>query len=141
MQYLEASQESAIKLVSRGLTGPVVNLNMLRFRDVADYSASPELAPDHPISGAEAYQLYEEATLPIVRKHGGDVSFSGAGGHYFIGPDAEVWDHVLLVRQSSVENFFAMAQDPENMKTIGQRMAGICDSRLLVIDPSQKQEQ
>ncbi len=141
MEYLEASRESAMKLLSRGLKGPVVNLNLLRFRDIADYSAFPELAPATPISGAEAYRLYEAATRPIVQRHGGDVIFSGAGGHYFIGPVDEVWDHVLLVRQSSVENFFAMAQDPDNMKTIGHRMAAISDSRLLVVDPSQTQEQ
>lgn len=135
MNYLEATQQSAIKLLSRRLVGPVVNLNLLRFRDVADYSASPELAPETAISGAEAYRLYEEATLPIVSRHGGAILFSGNAGSYFIGPKDEQWDYVLLVRQASVESFFAMAQDPDNMRTLGHRMAAVADSRLLVIDP------
>jgi hypothetical protein len=32
-------------------------LNLLRFREIADYSANPELTPAEPISGAEAFEL------------------------------------------------------------------------------------
>jgi len=42
----------------RGIAGPVVMLNLLRFRAIADYSASPELAPSLPISGAAAFDRY-----------------------------------------------------------------------------------
>jgi len=49
--------------------------HLLRFRDVADYSANPELAPREPISGAEAYQLYIAHTLPHLRRTGGDLIF------------------------------------------------------------------
>jgi hypothetical protein len=37
------------------IEGGLVMLNLLRFREVADYSANPELAPAAPISGAEAF--------------------------------------------------------------------------------------
>lgn len=50
--YLEPTQESGRDFVMRGIAGPVVMLNLLRFRAVADYSATPELAPAAPISGA-----------------------------------------------------------------------------------------
>lgn len=40
-------------------------LNLLRFRAAADYSASPELAPETPISGAEAYCRYIAHAMPI----------------------------------------------------------------------------
>ena len=36
----------------RQTAGNVVMLNLLRFREVADYSAYPDLAPPTPISGA-----------------------------------------------------------------------------------------
>lgn len=135
-RYLDVTNEAAISLLTRGLTGPIVNLNLLRFNDIADYSAHPDLAPDQPISGAAAYQAYEQATLPILHRYGGEVIFSATGGNFLIGPQNESWDHILLVRQSSVENFFAMAQDPDIIKTIGHRTAAICDSRLLVVKPS-----
>ena len=52
--YLEPTQESGRDFLLRGIEGEVVMLNLLRFRDVADYSATPELRPDEPISGSEA---------------------------------------------------------------------------------------
>ena len=59
----------------RGISGTVVMLNLLRFRAVADYSTALHLAPAHPISGAEAYDLYVQHTLPFLRRSGGEVVF------------------------------------------------------------------
>ena len=55
-RFLEVSQAAGAALFAQNISGEVVMLNLLRFRDVADYSANPELMPSHPISGAEAYQ-------------------------------------------------------------------------------------
>ena len=74
--YLEPTQESGRVFVTRGISGSVVMLNLLRFRPVADYSATPELAPVSPISGEAAYHLYMEHTLPHLKASGGmEVSF------------------------------------------------------------------
>ena len=43
--YLEATQESGRAFIMRGISGSVVMLNLLRFRDRADYSVAPHLAP------------------------------------------------------------------------------------------------
>jgi hypothetical protein len=106
-------------------------LNLLRFRRVADYSASPDLAPAEPISGAEAFARYVAHTLPLLRASGGDLMFLGAGGAFLIGPEQERWDQVMLVRQHSVEAFIAFASDREYLAGLGHRTAGVEDSRLL----------
>ena len=54
MPYLDPTQAAGRALFMRGLQGPIVMLNLLRFRDQADYAASPDLAPAQPISGAAA---------------------------------------------------------------------------------------
>ena len=54
--YLDPSDINARRLFQRGIAGPVSMLNLLRFRDVADYSALPELAPPAPVSGLAAYE-------------------------------------------------------------------------------------
>lgn len=54
-RYIEPTQESGRALVQREIPGEVVMLNLMRFRSVADYAATPNLAPPTPISGAEAY--------------------------------------------------------------------------------------
>jgi len=106
-------------------------LNLLRLRDVADYSANPELAPSRSISGREAYQKYIEHTLPILRKTGGDLVFLGEGGQYLIGPQEERWDLVMLVRQTSLADFMAFASNEAYLAGIGHRTAALEDSRLL----------
>ena len=115
----------------RQLQGPVVMLNLLRFRGTADYSAHPDLAPPAPISGAAAFQRYIEHTLPYLRESGGDVSFLGTGGDFLIGPANEHWDLVMLVRQRSVESFLAFAAHQDYLAGMGHRVAALEDSRLL----------
>ncbi len=131
MTYLNPTQEAGRDFILRGIEGEVVMLNLLRFREVADYSAHPELAPKSPISGAEAYDLYMIHTLPFLRKSGGQVLFLGEGGPFLIGPTGERWDCMMLVRQSSVQSFLAFAEDKDYLSGLGHRDAALEDSRLL----------
>ena len=129
--YLEPTQESGRAFATRGIAGPVVMLNLLRFRDVADYSATPELAPAEAISGEQAFQLYVAHTLPYLEASGGELVFVGKGGHFLIGPAEERWDAVMLVRQRSVSDFLAFASNTEYLQGMGHRTAALEDSRLL----------
>lgn len=108
-------------------------LNLLRFRDVADYAASPELMPDEPISGRAAYQRYVEHTLPLLSANGGEVVFQGRCGEYLIGPPVEEWDWMLLVRHKSRSAFMAFASDESYRAGMGHRTAALLDSRLLPV--------
>lgn len=129
--YLEPTQESGREFFTRGISGSVVMLNLLRFRDVADYSDSPALAPTVPISGEAAFQLYMEHTLPFLESSGGEVLFYGKGGAFLIGPVDECWDAAMLVRQSSLASFLAFASNPDYLAGMGHRLAALEDSRLL----------
>jgi hypothetical protein len=129
--YLEPTQESGRAFFTRNISGKIVMLKLLRFRSVADYSATPHLAPAAPISGAAAYRLYIEHTLPHLTRSGGELLFLGKGGAFLIGPSDERWDAAMLVRQSSVSAFMAFASNPEYMAGIGHRLAALEDSRLL----------
>ncbi len=129
--YLEATQNAGRLFLQRGLEGPVIMLNLLRFREVADYTAHPDLAPAAPISGAEAFDRYFRHTLPVLRESGGDVVFLGAGGPFLIGPEGERWDRAVLVRQTSVAAFLAFASHGAYLAGLGHRTAALQDSRLL----------
>jgi uncharacterized protein (DUF1330 family) len=130
-RFLEPTQESGAALFCRDIPGEVVMLNLLSFRDVADYSEHPELMPDQPISGREAYQKYMEFTAPFLKESGGELVFLAEGGQYFIGPQEQQWDLVLLVRQKSLADFMAFATNPEYLAGLGHRTAALKDSRLL----------
>lgn len=129
--YLEPTQESGRAFFTRGISGSVVMLNLLRFRPVADYSATPQLAPTSPISGEAAYRLYMEHTLPYLAKSGGEVLFFGRGGEFLVGPSEERWDAAMLVRQASVASFLEFASNQDYLSGIGHRLAALVDSRLL----------
>jgi hypothetical protein len=131
MPYLEPTQAAGRALISRGIAGSVLMLNLLRFREIANYSATPDLAPVEPISGAEAFNRYIAETLPHLRASGGELLLLCQGGPFLIGPDDERWDMMMLVRQRSVDAFIAFATNADYLAGLGHRIAALEDSRLL----------
>jgi hypothetical protein len=69
--------------------------------------------------------------MPFLKQSGGELLFLGNGGAFFIGPEEEHWDAVMLVRQRSLESFIAFASDAGYLAGIGHRDAALIDSRLL----------
>lgn len=94
-------------LRDNGPDGPVVMLNLLKFKERAAY---PEGHPDSGCSGAEAYARYERLFTQTV----GDVSqaqplYDGPVMRTLVGSDAEGdWDRMLIVRYPSRRHFLAM---------------------------------
>ena len=133
--YLDPTNDSGRAFMMRGISGEVVMLNLLRFRTVADYSAHPALAPDRPISGAEAYDRYIAHTMPFLEESGGELLFIGEAGRFLIGPPDEQWDLAMLVKQRSVQSFIAFASNAGYLAGMGHRIAALEDSRLLPLVP------
>ena len=130
-KYLNPTQEAGRDLIMRNISGPVVMLNLLRFRELADYAETPALAPLVAISGKEAYLLYIKHTVPHLLKSGGEILFLGKGGAFLVGPQNEQWDEVMLIKQNSVSDFMAFASNQEYLMGVGHRTAALEDSRLL----------
>ncbi len=129
--YLYPSYEAGRNLALKNIQGPIVNLNLIRLRKIADYTNFPEIAPIKEISGYEAFMNYIQLAKPYVEESGGELLFVGQGERFLIGPDQEQWDICMLIKQKSVSDFFSFEQNPAYMKIIGHRIAGISDSRLL----------
>ncbi|MCX5515641.1 DUF1330 domain-containing protein [Kaistia algarum] len=134
--YLSVTESQGRAFVARAIRGPVTMLDLLRFRAIADYSADPTLAPPTPISGAAAFSRYIAHTLPHLRRSGGSIVASYDGRAFLIGPEAERWDRVLLIRQASVDAFLAFARDEAYLAGLGHRTAALEDSRLLPLTES-----
>ena len=132
--HIEPSHASVEALLRRGLSGPVEMLNLLRFREVADYTAHPALAPEAPCSGRAAYRRYMQHTLPFLTAIGSEVLYMGdCGTMPVIGPPEERWDRVLLVRHVSLKVFLDFARDPAYLVGAGHRTAALADSRLVAL--------
>jgi uncharacterized protein (DUF1330 family) len=132
--FISPTPESIAALMARNIDGPVTMLNLIRFREIADYSDSPDLAPNEPISGQQAYEICSGHTLPLLAEAGGEVLFVGTGGPLLIGPEEAQWDRVLLVRYPNLGAFLSMTQSPNYAAGGGHRTAALADSRLLPIE-------
>lgn len=108
--------------------GPVVMLNLLRFKDQAD-------GIDQGISGPEAYARYGAAAEPFLSKVGGRLLMAVQPRESVIGPEAAEWDLVLLVEYPSRAKFLEMATDPDYLKIHAHREAALQDSRLIACSP------
>ncbi len=129
--FIEPDPDAVRTWLATNPEGPIVMLNLLRFREVADYSRSPVLAPKHPISGAEAYARYAAHTQPFLVEAGASVTYMGYGRAPIIGPPEERWDEVLLVQHRSAQAFLDFATNKPYLAGVGHRTAALSDSRLI----------
>ena len=111
--------------------GKFVMLNLLRFKEIADYSNFKNLKPKKSISGIEAYELYLKNINPILENSGSKILYKGNSSKFVIGPKNEIWDLVLLVEHESVTKFMEFSNSKGFLKLSGHKTAALEDSRLL----------
>lgn len=133
-RYVEPTPEGAAAFATRATEGPIVMLNLLRFRAVADYNDHPTLVPPEPISGADAYRRYMAHGAPFFEAVEGEIQYAGEGGPNLIGPEHDRWDLMLLVRYPSKQAFLDFVSNPGYRAGLGHRVAALEDSRLLPLE-------
>lgn len=111
---------------------PLVMINLLRYRETADYPAD---YPAEPCTGREAYQRYAAVAVQQVAAVGGRVLWAGNVTASLIAPDAEEWDDAVLVEYPSRGAFLKMLSDPGYQAAVPHRGAALSDSRLIATHP------
>lgn len=129
--FILPTPEAVQELMGRLAEGPFVMLNLYRLRDVADYSAHPELAPETPVSGRELFDRYAAGMDRLLAELGAKRVFLAEGASPFIGPSAERWDVVQLVWYPSPQAFMALASNDEVQAGLPHRFAMLEDSRVI----------
>ncbi len=124
----DRAQFEAFKALDR--TQPINMLNLVQFRDLANYPGDHEAARDG-LTGAEAYRSYGKHSAPILAKVGGEVIWRGAFDVTLIGDPSERWDEMFIVRYPSANAFLAMVTDPAYQKAVVHRQAAVRTSRLI----------
>ena len=122
--FITPDESQVRKLTERGGSGPVVMLNLLRFRDRA-------LEPAEGMTGAEAYGKYSVEVAPILERAGGRVLTAALCEESVIGPAEPEWDLVIIVEYPSVGAFLEMIESPDYLDAHRYRFAGVADSRLV----------
>ncbi len=112
---------------------PVEMLNLVRFREIADY---PDGHANSGMTGAEAYAEYGKHSAPIFHRVGGTIQWRGTFECTLIGPVDEIWDACFIARYPSAHAFLAMVSDPDYQKAVIHRQAAVATSRLIRTGPS-----
>ncbi len=112
---------------------PFFMLNLLRFRELADYGDRTDVAPS---SGREAYhQRYVPAFGKIAARVAPDgirVSWLGSVLARVVGPTDERWDEIAIVEYPSFAAFRRVTESPEyEAQAAPHRMAALEDWRLI----------
>jgi uncharacterized protein (DUF1330 family) len=129
MASIEPSPEQLQALVAAAADDtPIVMINLLRYRDRADYPSGTDAAP---CSGREAYQRYGMRVTPMVVEAGGKILWLGNVAQVVIGPDAERWHDAVLVQYPSRRAFITMVSRADYLEAAVHRTAALADSRLI----------
>jgi uncharacterized protein (DUF1330 family) len=103
-----------------GEEGPVVMLNLLRFR---------------PEGGQKRYAEYGAAVAPLLERVGGRIVFAGEPAGALLGDDS--WDLVALVEYPSRQAFLEMISSPEYEEVGHLRTEALTRGELHPMDPAE----
>ncbi|HEY8216468.1 MAG TPA: DUF1330 domain-containing protein [Acidimicrobiia bacterium] len=104
------------ELASADARGPVVMLNLLKYKARADTGTA---------TGEDEYRSYGDAAVAMIEERGGSVIWAGRADQILIGDPSEDWDHVLLVQYPSRAAFLDMVSQPAYQDAHRHREAGL----------------
>jgi uncharacterized protein (DUF1330 family) len=122
---IHPTEEQIMRLAGSTDTGPILMLNLLKFKEHAD-------GIDEGVSGAEAYARYSAGVEPFLRGVGGSLRTAAVARESVVGPVETEWDLILLVEYPSRAKFIEMATNPDYLKIHAHREAALSDSRLIL---------
>ena len=125
--HVHPTSEQAQRFASADVDGPIVMLNLLRFRERA--------AGDEGMSGQESYQRYGQRFQAMQERYGATPIYIGEPKATVIGPPDEEWDLMVVVEYPSLEAMVTMTQDPDYLEMASDRTNALLDSRLVLTTP------
>jgi uncharacterized protein (DUF1330 family) len=115
------SEEQIKGFFEPGADGPIYMLNLLKFKDKAEYEDGRET----DLSGAEAYALYGVAVSKILVNLGGGGMFNAKVERLMLGEVEELWDSVAIAMYPSRQAMVEMMQSEEYQAIHHHRNAGL----------------
>jgi uncharacterized protein (DUF1330 family) len=127
LSAIRPNRDQVKELISAPDTGPVVMLNLLKFKARASEGDG---------SGGDAYRKYGDSVTKMVEQRGGKVLWSGKAEQVLIGDAAQDWDAVALVEYPSRKAFIEMTSTKEYDAAHEDRAAGL--ERTIVVACSER---
>ena len=118
MAQIAPEPEQIEELLKGPAEGPVVMVNLLRFKKEAD-------APDEGLSGQEAYGRYGAQMVQWVTSQGARLIWSGQVDSMVIGDTDEYFHAIALMEYPSRAEFLRIISDPRVAEYSVHRTAGL----------------
>ncbi len=119
--------EQITNLTDRAPSGKLYMLNLLKFKEKAEYADGRETT----LTGAEAYALYGQGVRKLVAALGGQIVWNGRPNTLVIGEGELAWDAVALVEYPSIESFQQMTASSDYDAVHVHREAGLAHQLLI----------
>jgi uncharacterized protein (DUF1330 family) len=130
MTAIDPTEQQLEKLTSGNKEGPFHFVNLLRFKDVADYPSDHEMA-GNKISGKEAYDIYGSVAFKHVTKRGGRLITLNAVQQQLVG-DSTQWHRIATMEYQNADAFVEMISDPEYKAAVVHRNTGLESTEIFV---------
>ncbi len=118
MAQIAPEPEQIEELLEGPAEGPVVMVNLLRFKKEAD-------APDEGLTGEEAYGRYGARMVQWVASQGARLIWSGRVDSIVIGDTDEYFHAIALMEYPSRAEFLRIVGDPRVAEFSVHRTAGL----------------
>jgi uncharacterized protein (DUF1330 family) len=105
--------------------GPIVMLNLNRYRERAQYDGDVPDGLESDVSGQEAYLRYGVVAVATLARVGGAVLWQADAKLTAVGDETDRYDEVVAVWYPSFAAFMKLATDPEILAARAHRSAGL----------------
>lgn len=108
-------------LMEKGPDGPIFMVNLLKFKDRAEYADGRETT----LTGREAYMIYGRAVMELLPKFGGRGIFAADVTYLSLGQVEELWDEIAIGMYPNRAAMVAMSMSDEWRAIAVHRSAGL----------------
>lgn len=120
-EVMPTSEGRMKEMMEPGPDGPIYMVNLLRFKDRAEYEDGRET----DLTGREAYQLYGQAVTGLLPEFGGEIVFLGDVTFLALGQVEELWDEVAIAKYPARADLLAMSNSEAWQEAAVHRTAGL----------------
>lgn len=109
------------EMMETGPDGPVFMVNLLKFKDKAEYEDGRET----DVTGRQAYQIYGAAVAGIIQEFGGRVFFAADTTFLALGQVEDLWDEVAIAVYPARADLLKMSMSEAWQTAAVHRAAGL----------------
>ena len=115
------NEEQMKGFMEPGQDGPIYMLNLLKFKDQAEYADGRQTE----LTGAEAYAIYGGEVVGHLAKVGGAPVFSARVERLMLGEVEDLWDSAAIAMYPSRKAMMEMFSSPDYQASAVHRSAGL----------------